>query len=211
MENKEPYQRNRSDLLRDLDSQLMFMRFNMDQMAMGNREFYKQLSVNIRVIFHQTKASHSILNQLEIESKIQMISTSSKYNPSNLMPHTGLITLTPLSDFANYSPKRDTSIINFLNYHQWWDEEIVMSNNGEKLWTRKKLVIEVANKDGGGHIDPNVPIDFYNLSYKNALGWKFVKGSDDSGEDMENPIPASLWQIGFEILLSIDRFRKQYN
>ncbi|WP_157243449.1 hypothetical protein [Algoriphagus resistens] len=181
MDNKEPYQRNRNDLLRDFESQLMFMRAHMDQIASGNREFYKPLSINIRVVFHQTRKSHSLLNQLDIENRIQMASTSSKYSPSNLIPHTGLIALSPLSNFANYLPIRDTSEVNFLNYHQWWDEEIVMSNNSGKLWSRKELVTEVANKDGGGHIDSNIPIEFYNLSYRNALGWKFVKGSDEAG------------------------------
>lgn len=208
MDKKEDYKRTRSEILAELETILMFMKTNMDLMASGKREFFKQLATNIRVVCHQTRNSHSVLNQLEIQDKIQMISSSHEYSQTNLIPHTGLLTQTVTSNGAFYNPKRGSDDFHLVTFNQWWDEEIILSNKNKETWTRKSVVLHVADKEGGAHLDQGIPAEFHDVSYKNGLGWKFFKGSKSSGTDLENPIPATLWQIGFEIAMSIERFKR---
>lgn len=65
--------------------------------------------------------------------------------------------------------------------------------------TRKELILSVANKDGGAHIDAVLDEKYGSLSRKNSLGWMFSKGPEQQGA-LRAPEKAAVRQIAHEVL-----------
>ena len=64
------------------------------------------------------------------------------------------------------------------------------------------MVLTVANKEGGTHIDPKLDEAYANLSRFNSLGWKvFMSGVE---KDFNNtPVLPSIRQIAHEVLKTL--------
>ena len=92
---------------------------------------------------------------------------------------------------------------NKVRYHpfdQWWYDDVLILE--KKRFSRKRLVLTAANKDGGAHIDLNEMPDIYKRMKIGELGFVLVLGGK------EIPI-TELWhacvrQIAYEILNSPD-------
>lgn len=208
MDQSEKHQRSREELLAEFRSQEKFVVFYMNQIAERHFDFYKPLASSFRILFYHQGSNKSLLHQLGMVDKIDMVSTCSGFDPSNILPFLGLLTLRVGSNAASYFPKEIQSEFKTLPFEKWWSEEIVINDSNRHKWTRKDLVTFAANQDGGSHVDPRINLKYYQLAYQNSIGWKFVKGKESEGIDMDNPIPASLWQIGLEFLKSMEIFRK---
>lgn len=72
----------------------------------------------------------------------------------------------------------------------------------ESFFTRRQIVLALANKDGGAHVDPILNDAYYRLSRTEGLGWKVV---DAMGErTMEHtPELATMRQIAHEVLMTL--------
>lgn len=73
-----------------------------------------------------------------------------------------------------------------------------------KTWSRKGLVLALANQDGGAHVDIALDEDYHHLSRLNLFAVHYV---DDRGisEAVGNPAAAAVRQITYELLDSFDR------
>lgn len=209
MKNQEKHNRTELEILKELEIQEKFIQLNMNEIARKERDFHKQLAINLRTIFHNTTTSKSIFSQLGWTDKIQMVTTCSKFNPQNIHAFIGLAHFRVESTIGQYGPKGFPSDKpKQIPFKYWWEEEIILRDSNGEIWRRKDLVTFVANKDGGGHIDPKLPGNYHGLAYKNSMGFKFFNGAAKEKSDLENPIPACLWQIGLEYKMSVDLFRK---
>jgi hypothetical protein len=89
-----------------------------------------------------------------------------------------------------------------VDFTQWWDKKIVIRDNQKNTFTRKDLVLTIANTEGGAHVDPNLDQAYANLSRFHSLGWKFFRG--DVAEDFKNnPVLSSIRQIAHEVLKTL--------
>jgi hypothetical protein len=77
-----------------------------------------------------------------------------------------------------------------------------MSDLNNIEYTRKDLVLFVANKDGGAHIDNKIDDIYMSISRNNAIGWT-LKNKDGKTFQQDNPIPACIRQITDETLQTI--------
>jgi len=78
------------------------------------------------------------------------------------------------------------------SFEEWWDQDVVRDVSGN-CFSRSALVLKVANQDGGDHVDPKVDAMHYALTRSNSMGMFW-------GEDpYENPVPATIRQIGWEV------------
>lgn len=209
--NQDKYIRPKEEVVKEFQTQEKFVFFNMNHIAEGESDFFKLLATNFRILFHHQGANKSLFNQLGIQDIIQMVSTCSEFSSNNLLAFNGLVSVRVGSEIANYIPHDIPSKFRTLNFQKWWEEEIIICDSAREKWTRKRLVIHAADKDGGSHLDPSLPFDYYKLAYQNSIGLKFFKGKFDSGKDLENPLPAYFWQIGREFLKSMEIFRKSNN
>lgn len=91
-----------------------------------------------------------------------------------------------------------------IPFDEWWNKNIVFRDtaNNQTL-TRHKVVLMVANKDGGSHFDPKVPIEYDTFRHPDL--WK-VKFDDKKIPFSKNPVHVSVRQIAWEVLQTINEF-----
>ena len=77
------------------------------------------------------------------------------------------------------------------------------------MFNRRELILALANKDGGAHVDPELDHAYADLTRNNSVGWMFSDGQDKRPiEDVEL---FSVRQIAFEIIDSIERLMEKNN
>jgi len=76
-------------------------------------------------------------------------------------------------------------------FAQWWSDEIVRDNVGH-VFSRRDLVLNVTNTDGGAHVDPKLDAAYEAFSRRNSMDWKFrPEGEEwraipDAADTLEN-------------------------
>ena len=89
---------------------------------------------------------------------------------------------------------------NTLNFETWWNKEIY-TNHKKVSYTRKNLILDVANKDGYAHVDENIG-DKYK-EYKESNSFNNFVSIYSVGKTLNAPTLNSVRQIAFEFLYSI--------
>jgi hypothetical protein len=84
----------------------------------------------------------------------------------------------------------------------WWNGVFVIKDKDGQTFTRKDLVLNIANTDGGAHIDPKLDVAYANLSRFNSLGWKVFR-CDIEGDFTNSPVLPSIRQITHEVLKTL--------
>ena len=88
-------------------------------------------------------------------------------------------------------------------FADWWNEP-VLKDGKSRLLSRRELVANVADTDGGAHVDPELDEAYMELSRNNSLGWVFQ--GDDATEPLKGrPELACMRQIAHEVLLTLRR------
>ena len=177
----------------------------------------KRLATIIRVLLHDTGKSTSLLTSLSIKECIKYIDTSAPNDgmlhsmsgmkgvrSSNPNQYFGLVakvntgnSLIAVPLFKQHLPEYYSSYVR-KNFEQWWGNEIIVINRN--VQTRKSLVLNIANKDGGAHIDGSLPEDYHIIKKSDLI--LDIQGNRTSFE--RNAAYASIAQIAWELLNSID-------
>lgn len=201
------YIQTQDELLAHLKEQIIFMKKSAISYDNGFEGEGKRLAVIIRVLVHDTSQSTSLLTLLGRKRQMLFYDSASKYNPRNLATSNCLTVMKLSTDEAKYvaplddlSPARDKN--KRRSFDNWWKRLIIYKDNKNNTFTRSGLVLAVANKEGGAHIDPKLDQAYANLSRFNSLGWKqFVHGEE---KDFNNtPILSSIRQIAHEVLKTL--------
>ncbi len=67
--------------------------------------------------------------------------------------------------------------------------------------SRSDLILNVADSDGGAHVDPDLDEAYMDLSRHNSLGWILKEG--DVTRPFPAPVMACVRQIGHEVLVTL--------
>lgn len=167
----------------------------------------KRIAVSLRLLLHDTAQSHSLLQQLGLKAALMWIDTAIPINPNNLLPsHPGLVLMRvttresgtmgsyvpPLGDL---SPDRTHPPASF---GPWWNTEVMRDSDGQ-TWSRKDLILTLANKEGGAHVDPNLTDKYEEMVRRNGLGWT-ASHRPGIGEPFQgNAVAAAVRQIAYEV------------
>ena len=197
------YVQTRDELLDHLKEQIAFMKQSAVSFDNGFEGEGKRLAVVIRVLVHDTSQSTSLLTLLG-RKDILFYDSAAVYDPRNLLTSNCLTMMKLSTDGAEYvapldnlSPSRNKD--KKVGFGRWWDRTTIYKDNANNLFTRKDLVLTVANKEGGTHIDLKLDKAYASLSRFNSLGWKFFKGGVE--KDFNNtPVLPSIRQIAHEVL-----------
>jgi hypothetical protein len=83
-----------------------------------------------------------------------------------------------------------------VRFKDWWSGRAVLRDD-RRSWTRKQLVLELANREGGVHIDPAQNERYERLATKVAR----CHIADDDGplEMVGNPVGATVRQMSWEL------------
>ena len=164
----------------------------------------KRLAVAIRVLVYDTSYSKSLLGQLELKT-ISFYDTCAPRPNHAYITYSGLTAtdITPqgatyVALLDNLPPDRPPY---WASFDQWWNRVIFVDQRRNET-SRKDLILAVANKDGGVHVDPVLDEKYANLSRRNTLGWRFSNAKGDV--PLEGPEKAAIRQIAHEVLKSLN-------
>ena len=195
------------ELLSHLKSQIEFMKLSASAFDNGFEDEAKRLAVVIRVLVHDTSNSISLLTLLN-KKNVEFYDSAVPYEPRNLLPYNGLTMMRLSTDAgASYVAPLDggaptRSRTRKLAFSIWWDGVFVIRDRDGHTFTRRDLILDTVNKDGGAHVDPSLDAAYANLSRFNSLGWKVFR--NDVEDDFSNsPVLASIRQIAHEVLKTL--------
>lgn len=101
------------------------------------------------------------------------------------------------------APEGESRINPPAAFDQWWRQPLLKDTSGRPI-TRRSVVLDVANKDGGSHIDPVLPEAFRQLTSGASLPFQ-VSSGDGSSSDISGIVMATMRQIAFELLDTLRR------
>ena len=105
---------------------------------------------------------------------------------------------------ADFSPMKDAfpDKNHDLILSEWFNEVIFQDLSGNMTLTRWDAIKMVANKDGGAHLDPNIPPEYESFRSKNLFK---IRCNNDNVICSRNPVYVSIRQIAWEVIESFKR------
>lgn len=142
------------DFKEQLRRHLGFLDRSCIQFDAGHLDEALRIAVSLRVIFHDTTSSISLLKHLEIKESTNVLST---FNPGYKEDKNTGMTWVSIPILADARGKRIAPLGNatrreFLIANAWWNEIVAVMNH---KFSRKNIILSASNKDGGAHVDAN--------------------------------------------------------
>jgi hypothetical protein len=196
----------RNDFVEQLRKQLRFLETSCREYDAGNIEEGIRIATSLRVLFHDTPQSTSLLRHLNA-TRVKVLSTAGPRQSTHptgfwtalIQIQWNIASITVKCLPAFYARKEAHW---YAAANNWWDNEIVFFV-GKKRFFRKRLVLFASNKDGGAHVDSALPEDYEWLINGADVTMGIVEAD---GRKVINPIPdphlAYLRQMAFEVLSS---------
>lgn len=205
--------RDRIDLLEALAEQLEFLDLSCASFDAGNRSEAKRLALTVRVLCHTTKNSHGLLNLLGDESNVQMWDSLPEWHSRFKTVGGGLAHVRlggPMTGWHPISaphpetgkPVHEVTGGVLRPFKLWWPRKVMFPSIGDEP-TRSGVVLWLANKDGGAHID-DLPERYSALKSGEAMGVRI--GGENGAPVDQSPFPAVMRQIAEEVRLSLRSF-----
>jgi hypothetical protein len=200
--------RDRGQLVEKIREQVQLLDVLGASFDAGNRVTGLPLATTIRVFVHDTSNSHALLAQVgELKSTTPFIDTALRDDPANLITSRfGLVLMKMTAGVeATWVPRAEVpgpptpgALPRYVPFKSWWEDGVLRDAKGTS-WSRKGIVLAIANKEGGAHIDPEQPLDVRAIEKDNSMGWTY---SDPlkTDEPMSNgPLMPSIRQIAYEL------------
>lgn len=162
----------------------------------------------------------SLLKSLSVKESMKFFNTGYEaVDPLININLIGIVTVPTLPPLINdkesiYLPLLNSSELidcKWLTFDQWWKSKVIIykSENLDITFTRKKIVLTMAEQDGGAHIDNFKNI---NKSYRNLITGTThlftTQNLDGSETGIKHIQYALVRQISHELIISI---KKQFN
>ncbi|MEN5220003.1 hypothetical protein [Stenotrophomonas sp. TWI602] len=198
--------RPKGELERELQDQVELLQHACSSFDSGLEAIGKHIALSLRVLLHHRGNSQALLEQLGLRDG-HFYDSAGELNPRNLLTECNLVMYRMDANGAEYLPlvaagesHRRPKLVPFPT---WWNEPVLKDNKGRFL-SRRELVGNVADTDGGAHVDPQLEERYMDLSRNNSLGWVF------HSNDMVSPLKgrpelACMRQIAHEVLLTMRR------
>ncbi len=171
----------------------------------------KRIAVHLRTLWHNKGQSKGLASQLNLAN--QVIDTAFVVPPTFItagLPDTPSDErrLFAIGGSRAYAPLFDNGPAGIYKtqFDQWWEGNVLSDGEGHKF-TRKDLVLALANTDGGAHVDPTLDSEYYALTRKGTFGTIRVVPTEDpkvfKRVETPSPVAVTLRQIGHETLKSL--------
>lgn len=204
--------RTNDDLQEKLAQQLQLLILSCNNFDSGLEVESLNIATRLRVLLHDTTDSKSLLKQLGLKSDtlfldsmapIDPIPTGEYRNGQPIMSVSGMppgVAFSMSPGGARYVAPLDNSPLarGMIAFANWWNDETI--STGEGRCSRKKLVLDLANKEGGAHVDTRANSRFD--SFRQAQFGMTVQVGDTHGF-VNSPVDAITRQIAWEFLKSL--------
>lgn len=198
------------DFAMKLHEQLEFIDFSCQNYDRGKTSEAVRIAAALRIIFYDTPKSTSLLRHLGIMGNIKLLSTAEGLAENGTYHLTGLtfLSFSLIDDNHRYDPMLHEAMIrNLVDFDQWWLKDSIFLIGPSRKVNRRQLVRDVANKDGGAHIDATLS-EAHEILLDGA--GSLAETQDGKQVLIETPkhaAEATLRQIGWEVLHSPDLLR----
>lgn len=190
------------ELLVLLDEQLDFLKASASAYDNGFAGEIKRLAQSVRVLVHDTRESTSLLTLTQNKDR-SFLDTSFPFEEENKLSHSSLVQIRIDGKKSVPEPFLDGgSFKRNIKFENWWNGIVFVDKNRNEF-SRKDIVLTLANKEGGAHVDPELDSKYADLRKNNSLGWfdYISNGNQIPGEDQ---VPAAMRQIAHEIIKTLD-------
>lgn len=168
-----------------LSSHVGFLKRSCWLFDQGHEDEALRISTTLRVLFHDTSKSTSLLTHLGMKAEgIQMLGTPRGHSGPNWWRDFAGVRI----DFASAEPVRAiplcaTTTFTAQPVDRWWGGETLFAYDTGS-YTRRSVVLAIANQDGGAHVDDQIQ-QFYLQLIAHAEGL----GLDCANLEWNGPAP----------------------
>lgn len=156
----------------------------------------KRIAVAIRTLVHHAGKSRSLLRQLGVRDQMQWLSAVPAGETGARSP---LWTYDPHEvGFGHLA----IAPVHPVDFFTWWNSAVITYDDVPV--SRSWMVLNVANFDGGAHVDPNLPAVYKALSRDGALRPYRVNSVGTLYRDTSDFIPSALRTMCSEVVCSIE-------
>ena len=205
-------QRPNDELKRELVEQLQLLRHSCQAFDAGLEAVAKHISLSLRVLLHHHGQSRALLDQLGLRGG-RYLTSAPPLDPKNLLTECNLVLMHVGPTGARYLPLVAAGGLPFslqpIPFVDWWNNPVLKDNRG-RMFCRRELVLNVADTDGGAHVDPELEEAYMAISRENSLGWVFSIGGEDSALE-GRPELACMRQIAHELLATIHQYVPEFS
>ena len=183
-----------------LKEQVAFLRNSSKSYDDGFFGEAKRLATVIRTLVHDTKNSKALLSSLGIKLALHYYDQCSSFLISGAVAFVGVgMTFTPkgLRYVANLREPKVTS-----EFAKWWGGIVI--KQGAAIYSRRDIVLAVAEMDGGAHVDPSLKAQYATLSRVYTDVWS-VRVGNNIGTVENGPQLPVVRQCAFELYLTLSR------
>ena len=201
MANDQSTKLSQADLLAHLDGQMRALSRACDAYDAGDLYAASDIARIVRLLLHDTKHGKSLfgqtgnLNRPFYDSIPVMPLPPGAVSP--LVPGLAVmefsdsgIRFMPIADIAGVSTRS-------LPFKVWWEPKVVHASGFS--WSRRDLILTMADKAGGAHVDPDIPTHYYAIS--TGIGTNY----SIDGQALPDLEKACVRQIATEVQKSLKR------
>lgn len=189
--------RSRADLLAELQDQIALLVHACDAFDRGLKPIGKHIALSLRVLLHHHGQSRSLLEQLGLRA-FRFLDTAGDLNPRNLATENPLC-FQRIGTNSDYLPRCMGGVVHdrWIPFDRWWNNPVIKDIKGRRFH-RRDLILNVADTDGGAHVDPGLDEAYLDLSRNNSLGWILSDGNVE--QPFPPPVMPCVRQIAHELL-----------
>jgi len=202
--------RSKGDLEQELRNQLALLKHACDAFDNGFTHIGKHIALTLRVLLYHHGQSQALLRQLGLLDK-RFLDSAGDIDRRNELSEWRLCVFRLRSDGGNFLAKclsgGDTNSLRWLSFENWWNNPVIKDKQ-HRFFNRRELVLNVADTDGGAHVDSELEEAYMALSRENSLGWNFFDG--EKSTPFIGPELQCMRQIAHEVLETIKKKAPQY-
>lgn len=140
----------RESLLEHLAEQRDFLDVACDAYDNGRTAMAKVIAVHLRTLVHQTPSSQALLQQLGVLDDLEVPDrTGGKHLDENTIFAVSLVSMSFAETGLIYRPAWTSEETPTSPFFVWWTNNVMKT---ERFWSRRDIVLGMANKDGGAHV-----------------------------------------------------------
>jgi hypothetical protein len=214
-----------AELERHLASQLKFLASSSRNFDAGDVDEAQRLAVALRILLHTPRQGQALIRQVRLD-RVLFLDGAGRVDPAGLLPTTALV----MTKFqvgpegirsAEYVPRFSApklpEPVRWLPFSSWWHQPVIVipkeAPADPLVITRERLVLYIADQDGGAHVDPQIDAEYHAISREQIASLRLagselqLTGPDDSSTPIPHVCAMSLRQIVYEVQRSLSERR----
>lgn len=178
--------------------QLRFLATSCEMFDKGDQEEAIRIATTLRVLLHDTKKSTSLLRSLDATDTRIITTCQTPFAPKGMsVAYDHVSMITPYGVRAQLETSR---VYGDQSIQEWLDQPLI--HWPPLHFTRKSIILTVANKDGGAHVDSSLPSDYERITTSGFGSFTFGSGETKRVVPVTNIHLIALRQMAYELLNS---------